>query len=579
MLRNDIDLKNSKVLMVDDTPANIDVLRKVLINEGYQLFFANNGEKAIKIANRALPDLILLDVMMLGMTGFEVCRHLKQNEITKDIPVIFLTAKNQPEDVKEGFEIGAADYIYKPFRQEEVCARVRNHLQTCVLMRQMEEARIAANAANQAKSVFLANMSHELRTPLNGILGYTQIFQFDESLTDEQKQGIEVIHQSGQYLLTLINDILDLSRIETGQMELHTKDFHLKILLQNIIEIFKIQAEQKQLTFNYQQYKELPYAVHGDEKRLRQIIINLLSNAIKFTKQGSINVEVEYWNNKIRLRVADTGLGIAPEEINKIFQPFEQLGEVFYKPDGSGLGLSITKTFIEMMDGKLYATSIPEQGSIFSTILKLPPALLDKEPAIIGFTGQPCTILIFDNDIGKYLTDLLQPLGFNIIEATNEQDCMDKALQNIPNLIMMPVIPTAIDKIKDKLTETKIIAISILENNIETNSTDLIAKPFFDKELFAKLVKHLDLSWKYEQPEEQVGEDFVAPSIEQATEMFGFCVVGNIYDIKKYAKQLEQDETLRPFAEKVQKLAAEMQISKIRKLIEPYMIENSDDVE
>ena len=138
MSKNDISLKDAKVLMVDDTPANIDVLRKVLVNEGYQLFFANSGEKAIKIANRALPDLILLDIMMPGMDGYETCRRLKQDEATKNTPIIFLSAKNQPEDVKEGFELGAVDYIYKPFRHEEVCMRARAQVKTCVLMKQRE---------------------------------------------------------------------------------------------------------------------------------------------------------------------------------------------------------------------------------------------------------------------------------------------------------------------------------------------------------------------------------------------------------------------------------------------------------
>jgi PAS domain S-box-containing protein len=138
MSKNDISLKDAKVLMVDDMPANIDVLRKALINEGYQLFFANSGEKAIKIANRALPDLILLDVMMPGMDGYETCRRLKQTKATQNIPIIFLTAKNQPEDSKEGFELGAVDYIYKPFRHDEVCMRARIHVKTCVLMKQRE---------------------------------------------------------------------------------------------------------------------------------------------------------------------------------------------------------------------------------------------------------------------------------------------------------------------------------------------------------------------------------------------------------------------------------------------------------
>ncbi|MDM8566898.1 response regulator [Candidatus Halobeggiatoa sp. HSG11] len=571
MLRDDINLKNSKVLMVDDTPANIDVLRKVLVNEGYELFFANNGERAIRIANLALPDLILLDVMMPGMNGFETCRNLKQNETTKDIPIIFLTAKNQPEDIKEGFEIGAVDYIYKPFRYEEVCIRIYNHLQTRILMKQMEAAKIAADVANKAKNVFLTNMSHELRTPLNGILGYTQLFQFDKSLNEEQQQGIEIIHQSGQYLLTLINDILELSRIETGRMELHSNDFDLSNLLDNVLGIFQIQALQKKLIFNYQKVGEFPYAVHGDEKRLRQIIINLVGNAVKFTNQGSVDVKIEYWNNKVRLQVKDTGIGIAADEINKIFLPFEQLGDVFYKPEGPGLGLSITKTLVEMMEGKLYVESTVEEGTIFSTIFELPAVLVQKKLLLCGYEGQPNTILVFDNDIAKLIVKLLQPLGFNVIEAVDKQDCIDKALQNNPDLVIMPMISEAISTIKTKLTKTVIIVTSVLENKTDSDYDDLLIKPFFDKELFAKLEKHLALTWKHKHPDNEVN-NFLFPPTKQINELFILCKDGNINGIQKYVRQFEGNEDLKPFADKVQQLAKNMQIIKIRKLIEPYIV-------
>jgi len=504
------DLKNAKVLMVDDTPANIDVLRKVLIREGYQLFFAHSGEKAIKIASRALPDLILLDVMMPNMDGFETSRCLKRNEATQDIPIIFITAKNQPEDIIEGFKLGAVDYVNKPFRQEEVCMRVRHHLQTGVLMKQREhlikdlrhseerfrllahaspvgicqadikgkivytnqkwqnilnldegnnwlqvihaedreeverlwalsvhnlnectlkfritsqsetrwvqahaiplryeeseiegfvgtleditdfkraeeqmltakniseQARIAAEAANHAKSAFIANVSHELRTPLNGILGFTQLFKQDKNLNAEQQDGVEVIHRCGEYLLTLISDILDLSKIEVGRIELYPADFNLESFMSSIIDLFKMRTEQKGIAFNVQKNTPLPYVVHGDEKRLRQIIINLLSNATKFTKEGSVTLIVHYEENKLHFQVSDTGIGIATDEVDKIFDPFQQVGDPRYKPEGTGLGLSLTKTLVELMGGEIQVDSVLGQATTFSIVLDLPESM------------------------------------------------------------------------------------------------------------------------------------------------------------------------------------------------------------
>jgi signal transduction histidine kinase len=601
MLRNDIDLKDAKVLMVDDTPANIDVLRKALVNEGYQLFFANSGKKAIKIANRALPDLILLDVMMPNMNGYETCKRLKQTEATQNISIIFLTAKNQPENIKEGFELGAVDYIYKPFRHDEVCMRVRAHIQTCVLMKQMEQARLVADAANQAKSTFLANMSHELRTPLNGILGYTQIFKRDKTLTDEQQKGIEIIHQSGQYLLTLINDILDLSKIEAGRVELYPTNFNLKPLFQNLVKLFKMRAEQKEITFDYQQSNNIPYMVHGDEKRLRQIIINLLSNAIKFTKQGSVTFSLEYQDNKIRLQVTDTGIGIVPAQLDKIFLPFEQVSEILYKSEGTGLGLAITKTLVEMMDGELHVESVLGQGTTFWAMVNLPSvsdnlmATSPQESIIVGFEGSPRTILVVDDKLENRLVlmGLLKPLGFKILEASNGQDCVDKALENIPDLIlmdlMMPVMTgfEATKKIRaiPELDGTVIIAISAnvfeskRQQSMETGCNDFIAKPFSNQELLDELQNSLNLTWRYEESnncsmsEEISNSTIVGPSPKQAAELFRFCRMGYLNGIQEYVTQLEQtDENLKPFAQKIQTLAQDIKITEICKLVKQYVV-------
>ena len=590
-----INLENAKVLMVDDTPANIDILRKSLVNEGYQLFFANSGEKALKIANRAIPDLILLDVMMPKMSGFETAHRLKENKLTQEIPVIFLTAKNQPEDLIEGFQLGAVDYINKPFRQEEVCLRVRAHLQKCFLMKQMTQARMAAEAANHAKSTFLANMSHELRTPLNGILGYTQILMKDKSLSALQEDGIEIIHRSGEHLLTLINDILDLSKIEAGRVELHPSDFNLGSFFKHILELFKIRAKQKNIAFHYQTNTALPYVVYGDEKRLRQIIINLLGNAIKFTEQGSVTFRVAYQESKIRFEVIDTGIGIASEELENIFLPFQQVGEMYKQPEGTGLGLAITKTLIEMMGGEIQVKTVLGQGSTFWTELELPKLSgevlpnLEDESIIVGFEGKTRTVLIVDDNEANrsVLVRLLEPLGLKILEASHGQECVDRALKDYPDVILMDLImpvmngfeaSKAIRKIPE-LKETVIIAISASafnsdkEKSIKAGCTDFIAKPFVKEVLFEKLQHHLNLTWRYEEKNQSSEDsDFVAPSPKQAAELFNFVKMGDIQGIEEYLEQLQQQNSnLQAFVQKIQTLARKMEMMKIRKMVEPYV--------
>lgn len=233
-------------------------------------------------------------------------------------------------------------------------------------------ARDAAESANRAKSVFLANVSHELRTPLNGILGYTQILKLDKSLDAQHQREVQIIHQSGTYLLTLINDILDLSRMEADQMTLYPDNFYFAHMVNGVVDLFRLQAIQKQLQFNYYTLNPLPEIVYGDEKRLRQILINLLSNAIKFTDSGYVSLSIQIQQEQFIFKIEDSGIGIDTNELQRIFRPFKQTGDRQKKSEGTGLGLAISQRLVELMGGQLKVESVLGKGSHFWFNLHLP---------------------------------------------------------------------------------------------------------------------------------------------------------------------------------------------------------------
>lgn len=240
----------------------------------------------------------------------------------------------------------------------------------------------SANAANQAKSDFLANMSHELRTPLNGILGYAQILERSKVLPDKERHGVQIIHQCGTHLLTLINDILDLSKIEARKLELAPKAIHFPSFMQGVVEICRVRSDQKGIDFIYHPESNLPQGIEADEKRLRQVLLNLLGNAIKFTDSGSVTLKVEINEAsldipipRIKFQIEDTGVGISPNEVNKLFQAFEQVGEQKRQSEGTGLGLAISQRIVELMGGKIQVESEIGVGSNFYFELAMPIAL------------------------------------------------------------------------------------------------------------------------------------------------------------------------------------------------------------
>ncbi|NKB66080.1 MAG: response regulator [Candidatus Latescibacteria bacterium] len=372
MFEETVDLHDAKVLLVDDQPVNLKVLRQALEPAGYQILAATDGERALAIAQRARPDLILLDVSMPGIDGFETCSRLKEGPATAAIPVLFITARTETEDVVKGFGVGGADYIAKPFRSEEVLARVAAHVRLKRLTAQVRAQNSALTSANeeikqadQRKSDYLARMSHDLRTPMNAIIGYTRILirRSKDSLEPRQFRNLQNIRQCADHLLALLNDILDLAKIEAGRMDLNIAEVDLGELSQGCLTAVGPLAQEG---VKLQSELVNGASVHTDEDRLRRVLMNLLGNAVKYTEEGSITVALTAAEAGVELSVADTGAGIPAADLPHIFDEFRQVeGQHGDKPEGSGLGLAIARKSVELLAGTIGVESQEGKGTRF----------------------------------------------------------------------------------------------------------------------------------------------------------------------------------------------------------------------
>ena len=724
------------LLVVDDKPDNLRLLIGILKDMNFRVRPAKDGQTALDSAISNPPDLILMDIIMPGMDGYETCIQMKADERTRDIPIIFISALNAPFDKIRAFTSGGVDYVSKPFNEQELLARITTHLSLRNMQKALEEkntrlqkeiaereraeqmmkenekrfaavmnsmeaimyvadmetheilfinqytrelfgdvegricwqtlqrgqsgpcpfctnprlvadekptgictwefqntvsgkwyhiqdqaiywtdgrlvrleiatdisqlkateaelllateaaeyARCAAENANQAKSTFLANMSHELRTPLNAILGFSQLSIRHPSLPTKIAENLGIVRRSGEHLLTLINDVLDLSKVEAERMTLDENDFDLPAMAEDVENMMRLNAEKKGLWLRSKLAPDLPRYVLADETRLRQVLINLLNNAIKFTDQGGVSLRIGTKpdpgeNRKALLtshpsfvffEVEDTGPGISSDEIGNVFEAFAQTGTGRKSAEGTGLGLAISQKFVRLMNGDMSVSSEVGKGSVFRFHVRVSvadSANTRAENASQEFValepGQPVYRILVADDVGlnrELVVALLEPFGFDIREAGNGQEAVEIWRMWQPHLIWMDMRMPVTDGIcaakaireseSPSETRTVIIALtaSVLEEKrsevLEAGCDDFLLKPFRGSDLFEMMRKHLGVRFVYEAKSEASGKAAPGEKAVLGAEAIGTLPSELLADLEKAANICDVREVIR----------------------------------
>lgn len=547
------------ILVVDDSSTNLKVLSMILARIECNIITATNGTEAIEKTREVKPDIILLDVILPDIHGFEVCRQIKEEPEFERIPIIFLSAISDSSSKVQGFSVGGVDYITKPFEEAETLERVKLHIRlhhmeqrlnhsinelrfvvereaqksnaleelTAEMLEaqqslekanaELEKATLAANTANRAKSTFLANMSHELRTPLNAIIGFAQVLQQNSSLGELQQTQVEAMYKSGLHLLSIINDVLDLSKIEAGYFEVTPAPFDLHSFLHDFENIFSNRCQVKGLLFSIKTAQNLPQVIVSDEVRLRQVFMNLLGNAIKFTQKGGVTfeisaIEVLEKTAKLRFAIQDTGRGIPEDQISSIMEPFQQVNGM--RSEGTGLGLGISNKIVQKLGAEqIFIEStldvgstfwfeipveiIPESSEIATKVLKHAPTVTYSLAGNIS----PLALIADDSATNRaVLRNILLPLGFELHEAHNGQELVELSRLHKADVILTDIVMPVLDgvqamKIIRAETQTPIIALTagVIDSNLETLRNDgfdgVLEKPFLVEDLLELIQK------------------------------------------------------------------------------------------
>lgn len=515
-----------KVLLVDDRKDNLFTLGALIEDLGVDLYKVQSGAAALELMLDHHFGLAILDVQMPDMDGFELAELMRGAHKTQSIPIIFVTAASPASGFAfKGYELGAVDFLYKPLDPLIFKSKIKVFIELETQKMLLRQAKDSAENANRLKSAFLANMSHEIRTPLGALMGFAELLE-DENLPQDQRQKfIQTIKRNGVALTNLIDDILDLSKVEAGHLEIVNEEICPVGLIEDVLGLLGKMAEQKGIRLQFEQRGDIPYKIHSDGNRIRQILMNIVGNALKFTEKGHVHVVLsaeKKWgqNCLLSIEVTDTGIGIQPDKLHKLFKPFTQAdNSVTRRFGGTGLGLALSKKLSQLLGGDLILQkSRPDEGSTFVAHI-FAPTVQDKAPeqsikrsasaqqteaskSNVSLQGQKILVVEDSIDNQALMEIILKKKGAEVDFAGNGEDGLKKALSRDYDVVLMDIqMPIqdgyeTVQKLRSRKYAKPIIALTAhamadeKEKCIRVGCVDFLSKPINQAQLVEKIIQY-----------------------------------------------------------------------------------------